>query len=292
MYRYDPSKNEWRKFSSPTQPGPRAAHQMVGTVAGGGRLWVHGGEYCEWGPRAAVPAHRPSSLTSNPHQLHRIKRTPPSLLSWTRDSLDVLETALMLLFATHRSFYHYHDLWSYSIESQSWERWETKVRPSARSGHRMAVYKNFIFLFGVSGVGNFLQLREATRKLIDPLSCSRFQGFQDTGIRTTYLNDLWAWSLTESVLFSPEMLLSHALVDSPISLPQLPMAQSRVQRARPETSVSFAYLESCQLASEFLTFFAHRTELEAAALSCHLPMDSSCTVSGSCSARMSCLPGC
>lgn len=52
MYRYDPSKNEWRKFSSPTQPGPRAAHQMVGTVAGGGRLWVHGGEYCEWGRRA------------------------------------------------------------------------------------------------------------------------------------------------------------------------------------------------------------------------------------------------
>ncbi|KAG0658018.1 hypothetical protein C6P46_006078 [Rhodotorula mucilaginosa] len=119
MYRYDPSKNEWRKFSSPTQPGPRAAHQMVGTVAGGGRLWVHGGEY------------------SAPNQT---------------------------------SFYHYHDLWSYSIESQSWERWETKVRPSARSGHRMAVYKNFIFLFG---------------------------GFQDTGIRTTYLNDLWAWSLTD-----------------------------------------------------------------------------------------------
>lgn len=50
----------------------------------------------------------------------------------------------------HRSFYHYHDLWSYSIEDSSWERWETKVRPSARSGHRMAVYKNFIFLFGVS----------------------------------------------------------------------------------------------------------------------------------------------
>ncbi|BGP56211.1 hypothetical protein JCM8202_002102 [Rhodotorula sphaerocarpa] len=119
MYRYDPTKNEWRKFSSPTQPGPRAAHQMVATVAGGGRLWVHGGEY------------------SAPNQT---------------------------------SFYHYHDLWSYSIEDSSWERWETKVRPSARSGHRMAVYKNFIFLFG---------------------------GFQDTGIRTTYLNDLWAWSLTD-----------------------------------------------------------------------------------------------
>lgn len=59
MYRYDPSKNEWRKFSSPTQPGPRAAHQMVGTVAGGGRLWVHGGEYCEWHHTwSKFPGHR------------------------------------------------------------------------------------------------------------------------------------------------------------------------------------------------------------------------------------------
>ncbi|GAA6002195.1 Kel3p [Rhodotorula paludigena] len=119
LYRYDPTKNEWRRFTSPTQPSPRAAHAAAVTVAGGGRLWIHGGEY------------------SAPNQ---------------------------------NSFYHYHDLWSFSFDSNSWERWEVKSRPSARSGHRMAVYKNFIFLFG---------------------------GFQDTGIRTTYLNDLWAWSLTD-----------------------------------------------------------------------------------------------
>ncbi|GAA5846086.1 hypothetical protein JCM9279_004781 [Rhodotorula babjevae] len=119
LYRYDPSKNEWRRFTSPTQPSPRAAHAAAVTVAGGGRLWVHGGEY------------------SAPNQ---------------------------------NSFYHYHDLWSFSFDTNSWERWEVKTRPSARSGHRMAVYKNFIFLFG---------------------------GFQDTGVRTTYLNDLWAWSLTD-----------------------------------------------------------------------------------------------
>ncbi|BGP24519.1 Kelch repeat-containing protein 3 [Rhodotorula toruloides] len=119
LYRYDPSKNEWRRFTSPTQPGPRAAHQVVGTAAGGGKLWIHGGEY------------------SAPNQT---------------------------------SFYHYHDLWSFSLDTQQWERWETKQRPSARSGHRMVAWKNYIFLFG---------------------------GFQDTGIRTTYLNDLWAWSLTD-----------------------------------------------------------------------------------------------
>ncbi|GAA5842487.1 hypothetical protein JCM11251_007329 [Rhodosporidiobolus azoricus] len=119
LYRYDPNKNEWRRFTSPTQPGPRSAHQVVGTAAGGGKLWVHGGEY------------------SAPNQ---------------------------------SSFYHYRDFWSFDLSTSQWERWDTKVRPSARSGHRMAVYKNNIYLFG---------------------------GFQDTGIRTTYLGDLWMWSLTD-----------------------------------------------------------------------------------------------
>ncbi|GAA6027287.1 hypothetical protein JCM8097_002560 [Rhodosporidiobolus ruineniae] len=119
LYRYDPTKNEWRRFTSPTQPGPRSAHQVVGTVAGGGKLWIHGGEY------------------SAPNQ---------------------------------SSFYHYRDLWSFDLQTHQWEQWDLKVRPSGRSGHRLAVFKNFIFLFG---------------------------GFQDTGIRTTYLNDLWCFSLTD-----------------------------------------------------------------------------------------------
>ncbi|GAA5949051.1 hypothetical protein JCM21900_003188 [Sporobolomyces salmonicolor] len=119
LYRYEPAKNEWRRFASPTQPGPRCAHQMVSTPAGGGKLWVFGGEF------------------SAPNQ---------------------------------SSFHHYRDLWSFDITSSTWERWDTKIRPSARSGHRMCVWKNYIFLFG---------------------------GFQDTGIRTSYLNDLWCWSLTD-----------------------------------------------------------------------------------------------
>ncbi|GAA5942493.1 hypothetical protein JCM10213_004792 [Rhodosporidiobolus nylandii] len=119
LYRYDPSKNEWRRFTSPTQPGPRCAHSVVGTTAGGGKLWIFGGEY------------------SAPNQ---------------------------------NSFYHYRDFWSFDLQTHQWERWDTKVRPSARSGHRMAVYKGNIYLFG---------------------------GFQDTGIRTNYLSDLWVWSLSE-----------------------------------------------------------------------------------------------
>ncbi|CAD6919116.1 unnamed protein product [Tilletia controversa] len=115
VYRYAPDKNEWRSYSSPNQPGPRSAHQVVATPQAGGLLWLFGGEFAS--PRMT-------------------------------------------------SFHHYRDLWVFSIASHSWERIETKVKPSARSGHRMAAWKQYVILFG---------------------------GFIDTGARTTYLNDLWVF---------------------------------------------------------------------------------------------------
>ncbi|CEH16637.1 Protein containing repeated kelch motifs [Ceraceosorus bombacis] len=67
-------------------------------------------------------------------------------------------------------FFHYRDLWIFSIANKSWDRIDTKVRPSARSGHRMVCWKQYIVLFG---------------------------GFQDTGVRTTYLGDLWIFDTAE-----------------------------------------------------------------------------------------------
>ena len=34
------------------------------------------------------------------------------------------------------SFHHYRDFWCFDIATHSWDRIDTKVRPSARSGHR------------------------------------------------------------------------------------------------------------------------------------------------------------
>lgn len=53
LFRYIPEKNEWRSYTSACtlltqgkiQPGPRSAHQMVGSSAGGGQLWCFGGEF-------------------------------------------------------------------------------------------------------------------------------------------------------------------------------------------------------------------------------------------------------
>ena len=36
------NKDEWRKFVSPTCPGPRSAHAVVATSAGGGKLFLFG----------------------------------------------------------------------------------------------------------------------------------------------------------------------------------------------------------------------------------------------------------
>ncbi|KAH9815522.1 hypothetical protein DFH28DRAFT_1082337 [Melampsora americana] len=100
LYRFSPDKNEWRRYSSPTFPGPRSAHQIVATPAGGGKLW---------------------------------------------------------LFVNQTSFHHYRDLWCFDLATHTWERINTKVMPSARSGHRM----------------------------------------DDVGIRTNYLNDLWLFDTLE-----------------------------------------------------------------------------------------------
>ncbi|KAF9510287.1 hypothetical protein BS47DRAFT_1409249 [Hydnum rufescens UP504] len=119
VYRYTPDKDEWRRFVSATCPGPRSAHAVVPSPAGGGKLFLCGGEF--------------SSL----HQT---------------------------------TFHHYRDLWMFDISTKSWERIETKVRPSARSGHRMALWKHYVVLFG---------------------------GFYDPGVRTQYLNDLWVFDTQE-----------------------------------------------------------------------------------------------
>ncbi|KAF8528710.1 hypothetical protein JB92DRAFT_2696907 [Gautieria morchelliformis] len=119
VYRYSPEKDEWRRFTSPTCPGPRSAHAVVAVPAGGGKLFLFGGEF--------------SSL----HQT---------------------------------TFHHYRDFWCFDITTYSWERVDTKIKPTARSGCRMALWKHFIVLFG---------------------------GFYDPGIRTNYLSDLWLFDTQE-----------------------------------------------------------------------------------------------
>lgn len=51
-------------------------------------------------------------------------------------------------FATANQFYHYNDTWKLDLPTNKWQRIESKKSPSARSGHRMLSWRNYILLFG------------------------------------------------------------------------------------------------------------------------------------------------
>lgn len=65
-------------------------------------------------------------------------------------------------------FLHFRDTWKYQLSTKQWEKINTPVAPSARSGHRMVLSKKRIFLFG---------------------------GFHDNTNSFQYFNDTWIFSL-------------------------------------------------------------------------------------------------
>ncbi|KAL8590625.1 hypothetical protein ACOMHN_011061 [Nucella lapillus] len=76
-------------------------------------------------------------------------------------------------FSSHsqNQFYHYRDLWVLHLRDKTWEQFKGpgKQAPTARSGHRMAVFKNQLILFG---------------------------GFHNNNRDCKYYNDLWAFDLS------------------------------------------------------------------------------------------------
>lgn len=70
-----------------------------------------------------------------------------------------------------RNFKHHRDLWRLDLESYEWEQLPGRGGPSARSGHRMALWKNRLLLFG---------------------------GFYETATEgCRYFNDLWSFDLED-----------------------------------------------------------------------------------------------
>ncbi|KAF9272304.1 hypothetical protein BGZ68_002534, partial [Mortierella alpina] len=63
-------------------------------------------------------------------------------------------------------FFHYKDFWSMDMKTNAWEKLEVKPKPTARSGHRMTQWKNFLVMFG---------------------------GFYDNYVDTRYYDDLWVF---------------------------------------------------------------------------------------------------
>lgn len=85
------------------------------------------------------------------------------------------------------TFYHYSDTWLLDCATKEWTKIEQKNGPSARSGHRMTVWKNFFILHG---------------------------GFRDLGTSTTYLNDCWLFDITTYKWKQVEFPPNHPVPDA------------------------------------------------------------------------------
>lgn len=85
------------------------------------------------------------------------------------------------------TFYHYGDTWILDSDTKEWTKVDQKKGPSARSGHRLAVWKNYIVMFG---------------------------GFRDLGATTTYLNDVWLFDISSYKWIQVEFPPNHIIPDA------------------------------------------------------------------------------
>ncbi|KAF9237721.1 galactose oxidase [Melanogaster broomeanus] len=169
----DKMRREWEEAHTVTEelvagPPSRRANATLTACPNGNHLWCIGGEYFSDDGKAYfyndVFRYSPDKPTCpGPRSAHSVVASPSG-----GGKLFLFGGEFSSLY--QNSFHHYRDFWVFDIPTHSWERIETKVRPSARSGHRMTMWKHFIVLFG---------------------------GFYDPGYRTQYLNDTWLFDTQE-----------------------------------------------------------------------------------------------
>lgn len=99
------------------------------------------------------------------------------------------------------TFYHYSDTWLLDATTKEWTKIEQKNGPSARSGHRITVWKNFFIMYG---------------------------GFRDLGSSTSYLNDLWVFDITNYKWKQIEFPPNHPTPDARSGHSLIPSADGAV----------------------------------------------------------------
>ncbi|KAI9462684.1 galactose oxidase [Russula earlei] len=174
-------RREWEAAHAVTEelvegPPSRRANATLTACPSGDYLWSIGGEFFSEDGKAYfyndVFRYSPekdewrkfvSQTCPGPRSAHAVVASPSG-----GGKLFLFGGEFSSLY--QNTFHHYRDFWCFDIATRSWDRIETKVRPSARSGHRMALWKHYILLFG---------------------------GFYDPGITTRYMNDLWVFDTQE-----------------------------------------------------------------------------------------------
>lgn len=145
LFRYNPERNEWRRFTSPTCPGPRSSHQLVATATG--RAFLVGGEFASTTESQFFHYKDFWVLDLKTHQWERFdpKGPRPSPRSGHR---MLLWKHFIILFGgfydTLKETKYYDDLWVLDTNEYTWRKIEfkeTDLRPGcARFPYLFVLY--------------------------------------------------------------------------------------------------------------------------------------------------------
>ena len=131
------------------QPSPRANFSFVSLPNTSGEMLMFGGEYCNGESTQTFNEVYRWNIEKNQWKSIESLNTPPPRCS--HQAVYYNEKMYMFggEYATLDNFHHYRDLWELDIKSNIWRELEVSGDcPSARSGHRMVVWRSYIVLFG------------------------------------------------------------------------------------------------------------------------------------------------
>ncbi|POS87634.1 hypothetical protein EPUL_000258 [Erysiphe pulchra] len=187
-------------------PKPRSSTSLIASPANSNELFLFGGEYFNGVLATFFNDLYVYLINKDEWRIITSPNTPlpRSGHAWCRGG----NQKCIFLFGGEFSspkqgtFYHYNDFWQLDPSTREWTRLEVKGKsPSARSGHRMTYYKNYIILFG---------------------------GFQDTSQNTKYLADLWIYDTQTYSWFTPDLPSSMQKPDARSSFSFLPHEKGAV----------------------------------------------------------------
>ncbi|RKF61953.1 Kelch repeat-containing protein 3 [Erysiphe neolycopersici] len=184
-------------------PKPRSSASLIASPANSNELFLFGGEYFNGVLATFFNDLYVYLINKDEWRLITSPNTPlpRSGHAWCRGG----NQKSIFLFGGEFSspkqgtFYHF---WQLDPSTREWTRLEVKGKsPSARSGHRMTYYKNYIILFG---------------------------GFQDNSQNTKYLADLWIYDTQTYSWFTPDLPSSMQKPDARSSFSFLPHEKGAV----------------------------------------------------------------
>ncbi|KAI9903163.1 hypothetical protein N3K66_002515 [Trichothecium roseum] len=187
---------------SEAPPKPRAASTLLANPTDSNSLLLFGGEYFNG---SIAQFYNDLNIYNINRDEWRCVTSPNAPLprsghAWTRAGNPNHVYLFGGEFSSPKqgTFHHYSDFWRLEPATREWTKIETKGKdksPSARSGHRMTYWKQYIILFG---------------------------GFQDTSNQTKYLSDLWVFDTVNFVWHSPVLPQAQLKPDARSSFTLLP----------------------------------------------------------------------